>query len=197
MGYRELRTHLECAARAKDKVKTLPTMEDWERLRDSYLKNVDPTFPFDWDIVPPTDGYNFDNGNPPPFYAAHGARGRGVFAARDIKEGELVHAGDKPGADIIFPSAMSFRLFLFDLPRENACDVLYWCWTQRIEKDGEYKLYMEINTSILWNSSKNDANVSPKSSTSKKIHALRDIKKDEELAYNYKWYPSNYKAVGL
>ena len=108
-----------------------------------------------------------------------------------------MHAGDKPGADIVFPSAMSFRLFLFDLPRENACDVLYWCWTQQIEKDGDYKLYMEINTSILWNSSKNDANVSPKSSTSKKIHALRDIKKDEELAYNYKWYPTKYKAVGL
>ena len=41
------------------------------------------------DIVLPTDGYNFDgNGNPPPFYASPGDRGRGLFAVRDIKEGE-------------------------------------------------------------------------------------------------------------
>ena len=80
-------------------------MEYWQFLRETYLKHVDPAIIFD-DTVPPNKGYNFDNGSPPPYYAGHGERGRGLFASRDITKGELVHDGTK--SDIVFSDAMSY-----------------------------------------------------------------------------------------
>ena len=196
MGFYAIRRHFNCSDYAHDTTKLLLTMEDWQLLRQVYRKHVDPYYMFD-DIVLPTDGYNFDgNGNPPPFYASPGDRGRGLFAVRDIKEGELVHDGTI--SDHLFPTGMSWRRLVFNVPINAACDVIDWTWTQQTEENGEYKLFAPINISGLFNGGNEDTmNINPPSSTSSKFYALKDIKKDEELLTDYDMYDTMWGKVGL
>lgn len=172
---------------------------------------VDEDLYFD-DPVPPTEGYSHGKGGPPPYYAAHSAdgRGRGLFASRDIKKGELIHDGG-PG-DIIFPNGMSWRRLIFNLPRNKACDMIDWSWTQQMEEGGDFRIFSATNISIMNNSGKKQSrNMSPKSSycdrerydfrggetCSSKMYALRDIKKGEELLFDYSLYPTVWHKVGL
>ena len=99
-GFNRIRNHFNCDGLDAD-VRPLPTSQDW----DFYKKLLglalsrDPIFK-----DPYIDG-------PPPFYPTHGARGRGLFASRDIKIWALVHNGGK--SDIIFPHAMTWRWYIF------------------------------------------------------------------------------------
>ena len=195
MGYYSIRKHFSCSDYAHDTTKPLPTMEYWQFLRETYLKHVDPDIIFD-DAVPPNKGYNFDNASPPPYYAGHGDRGRGLFASRDITKGELVHDGTK--SDFVFPTGMSWRRLIFNLSQNAACDVVDWSWTQQIEENGEYKLFLAINISILFNGGFEDTmNIKPPTSYSSKFYALRDIRKGEELLYDYDMYDTVWGKVGL
>eukprot|EP00584_Thalassiosira_punctigera_P017928 CAMPEP_0172565214 /NCGR_PEP_ID=MMETSP1067-20121228/107392_1 /TAXON_ID=265564 ORGANISM="Thalassiosira punctigera, Strain Tpunct2005C2" /NCGR_SAMPLE_ID=MMETSP1067 /ASSEMBLY_ACC=CAM_ASM_000444 /LENGTH=77 /DNA_ID=CAMNT_0013356049 /DNA_START=54 /DNA_END=283 /DNA_ORIENTATION=+ len=77
---------------------------------------------------------------------------------------------------------MAWRCFVFSLPRNRACDVLDWTWTQKLDEDGEYRIFSALDISALHNGGRGaDANVNPKLPTSSKFYATRDIKKDEEL----------------
>ena len=195
--YKTSRKYFQCSNYGHDPNKPLATIEFWNRLREDYIKHVDPSYIFD-ELVPPTEGYNFDTlGNPPPYYAGHGHRGRGVFASRNIKRGELVHDGTK--SDIVFPDSMSWRRLLFNLPRRVACDVIDWSWVQQLEVGGDYKLLSAINISVLFNDAKHGykMNVNPMSGTSSKFYALRDIMMGEELLTNYDMYDTDWVAVGL
>ena len=90
-GFYKTRHYFQCKEHAHKLNKPLPTIEYWNELKDAYRKYVDDTIQFD-ESVSPVDGYNFDGlGNPQPYHAGHGKRGRGLFASRDIKRGELVH----------------------------------------------------------------------------------------------------------
>ncbi len=82
---------------------------------DTYKEQVDETATFD-DAIPPTEGYTLGNGRPVPYVAGYSSdgKGRGLFAKRNIKEGELIH--DIHG-DVTFPSGMAWRKFVFNLPR--------------------------------------------------------------------------------
>ena len=88
-GRYKLRAYFKCHEYGMDPNKPLPTLEYWNYFKRKYREIVDEDAEFD-DTVSPVDGYNFDNGKPPPYYAGHGERGRGLFASRDIKRGELV-----------------------------------------------------------------------------------------------------------
>jgi len=88
-GRYKLRAYFKCHEYGMDPNKPLPTIEYWNYFKRKYREIVDEDAEFD-DTVSPVDGYNFDNGKPPPYYAGHGKRGRGLFASRDIKRGELV-----------------------------------------------------------------------------------------------------------
>ena len=90
-GFYKTRHHFQCKEHAHKVKKPLPTIDYWNELKDAYRKYVDDNIEFD-DKVSPVDGYNFDGeGNAQPYHADHGSRGRGLFASRDIKRGELVH----------------------------------------------------------------------------------------------------------
>ena len=105
---------------------SLPSMEYWQTMRNAYNQEVDPTHAFD-DPIPPTEGYTINESGTQPFYAALSpGKGRGLFASRDIKKGELVHDGAK--ADVSFPNGDSMRRFMHD--------ILQWAWTQQYEKNG-------------------------------------------------------------
>lgn len=195
-GFHDVREHFDCDEYSHDLVKPLLTLEDWEYLKNRYIEIVDKHAIFD-DPVPPTEGYTFDENGPPPYYASHGERGRGLFASRDIKVGEFIHDGDK--SDLEFPGGEAWRLFVLSLPRHRACDVIDWSWTQKKTRDGKYKLFAAMNISILLNGADwtHEVNVKPLSNISSRFYALRDIKKGEELLTDYDVYDTVWEEVGL
>ena len=186
-SYYDVIHHFDCRYHSRDQTKELYSLEDWVFFRKQYNEMADSTVDFDSDPVLPTDGYTLtEEGGPPPYYAAHSreGRGRGLFASRDIKEGELVHDGTK--CDLMFPNSMAWRRFVFSLPRRMACDVAVWSWSQEIEK--ERRLFIDPNISSLINSDTNLANVLPKSNESTiKMYATRDIRYGEEILTDYEY----------
>jgi hypothetical protein len=191
-GFHDIREHFACEDYSSNLEKPLPSLEDWEYLRNRYIEIVDKDAVFE-DPVPPTEGYTFDENGPPPYYASHGKRGRDLFASRDIKQGELIQDGEFPGGE-------AWRLYVFSLPRKRACDIADWSWTQKATTDGKYKLFSAMNISILLNGADSiyEVNVKPSSSiSSSRFYALRDIKKGEELLTDYDVYDTVWEEVGL
>lgn len=197
LRFGDIRHHFKCKVYAHDQTKPLPTIEDWTMFQSKYKDNVDKTAKFE-DPVLPTMGYTIGDGGPPPFYAKHSldGRGRGLFASRNIKKGELVHDGTT--SDVLFPDAMTWRHFIFSLPRNKACDMIDWTWTQKTEEDGAFKIFSAINISILFNSGgSTSSNVNPRSSTSSKFYATREVAMGEELLCTYGLYDTVWRKVGL
>ena len=193
IDFYDIRQHFHCRAHSHDQTKPMPTIEDWNVFRDTYKELVDPNTVFD--AYPPTEGYTFNRkGQPPPYYAKHSrGKGRGLFASRLIKRGERVQDGTK--SDFQFPDAMAWRKFVFALPRKKACDMIDWSWTQKLEKNGQYKIFSAMNISILMNGGV--PNISPRNDFSSKMVAIRDIQKDEELLMDYETYDTVWDEVGL
>jgi len=192
LTFSELRNYYACSEHAHDQNKALPTLDEWMFLKKQVRELVQPINAIILDSpVEPTHGFSHgvdDYANtPPPYYAGQSdGKGRGIFASRLIKKGELVHDG--PRSNIIFPDAMSFRRLVVNLPRRTACDITEWSWTQRLEKDGEVRLFVDLNIAALMNSS-HEPNIAPKSKTTTQLYALRDIKQGEEIMYDYDTYP--------
>lgn len=197
-GFNDFRIIYGCHNLPNDGTATLPTIEYWQVLRDAYIAQVDNEYKFD-DPIPPTEGYTLNENGAPPFYAAMApGKGRGLFASRDIKKGELVHDGTK--GDVTFPDAMSFRRFLHALPqKKQACDVMQWCWTQKLEAGGPYVLLCDLNIASLMNGGGGDKiNVGPTNSTSRLFYAKKDIEKGKEILMNYGMgSQAEWAAVGL
>lgn len=107
-----------------------------------------------------------------------------IIGHQSRMEGELVHDGDNSRSDIIFPDSLSFRKFVFSLPRFMACDILEWSWTQRLE-DGKLYHIFSPNISVYMNGvyGTGHANIKPLNGQSRKMYALEDIKKDDEIIY--------------
>mmetsp|Transcript_26426 Transcript_26426/g.48625 ORF Transcript_26426/g.48625 Transcript_26426/m.48625 type:complete len:392 (+) Transcript_26426:53-1228(+) len=196
-GFYKTRHHFKCKVHAHDQTKPLPSLEDWKLIRDTYKEFVDNIATTFDEPVPPTMGYTLGKEGPAPFYAAlSDGRGRGLFASRDIKKGELVHDGNQ--SDFSFPDGMAWRRFIFSLPRKKACDVIDWSWTQQTEKNGKYKIFSAMNISVLLNGGDETVyNLNPTSKTSSKMYATRDINKDEELLTDYDIYDTVWDEVGL
>jgi hypothetical protein len=180
--------------------KSLYPMEYWQIMRQTYVEQVDSTLVFD-DPVPPTLGYSLRvKGNTQPYYAGQSStkRGRGLFASRNIRKGELVHDG--ANSDVSFPNANAWRRFLFHLPKkEIACDVTEWTWTQRQAPNGPMQIMTSFNIAVLMNEADTDEDVNavPMNSLSSSFYATRDIKKGEEILTDYGIYKTDYDAVGL
>lgn len=197
-SYHDVRKYLQCTERSHDNNKPLLSLEDWQLFRDTYTRVVDRDQKWD-DAVPPTLGYSLEEGIPvpPPFYAKlTDGRGRGLFASRDIKKGELIHSGEH--SDVIFPDSMAWRRFVFSLPKPFACDLSDWTWTQQFKKNGQYHILTGPNISSLFNNGRKDnVNALPESEISWTFHATRDIEKEEEILTDYDVYPTKWKQVGL
>jgi hypothetical protein len=196
-GFDRIRRKFKCDQYVHNAIKPLPSMEYWQIILDAYNKEVDASYKFD-ELVPPTQGYRFNEEGAPPYYAKVSKnKDRGLFASRDIKKGELVHDGTK--SDVVFPDAKAWRRFVFALPRRAACDVTEWSWTQRLEHGGPMKILMAINISILMNmgNTPKQINAVPESSTSSLFYATQDIKKDQEILTDYEIYETRYDLAGL
>lgn len=189
--------HFRCSSHSSDENKPIPTLEHWHLLRKQFKEFVDGNASFN-DPIPPTEGYTLENSKRAPFYAKLSpGKGRGVFASRDIRKGELVHDGSN--SDVVFPDGNSFRRFLFSLPRTMACDVMEWAWTQQFQEGEDYHICLAINISSLMNTGDEEeqANALPESSTATMFYATKDIKKDEEILTDYEIYNTDWEAVGM
>ncbi|KAL7442908.1 hypothetical protein ACHAXH_009022 [Discostella pseudostelligera] len=193
--FADIRNHFNCDEHAYDQNKPLPSLAEWTFLRKQMKLLVDPRLNLE-DPVPPTQGYSLGNtGAPPPYYAQRSERkGRGLFASRDIKKGELVQDG--PHSFIVFPDALSFRRLVFALPRKSACDITEWAWHQELTPGGRLTIVVDTNTAALMNSSP-EPNIAPKTDTDTKLYAVRDIRKGEEIYYDYNIYETDWSKVGL
>jgi len=201
--YVDVRDHFDCGTRSRDDAKPLPSLEDWTLMRRTYNKVVDEDQRWD-DPVPPTRGYSFVQGvpAPPPYYPKFSPdKGRGLFASRDLKKGELVHDGTH--SDVVFPTSSDWRRFVFSLPPAMSCDCTDWHWIQRFEDGGEYVMIGAINISSLMNSGGPEygpgrmPNALPENEFSGRFLATRDIKKDEEILTDYYAFPTDFSLVGL
>jgi len=202
-GYYNFKDNFNCSGYLKDRTKPLPTMEYWETMLEAYNQVVDPTYKFDPDI-PPTQGYRLNEDGPPPYYAKLSpGKGRGLFASRDIQKGEIVHDGNK--SDVVFPDGLSWKRYMFALPRTLACDNAEWSFTQQFEEDGPMRVVSSLNIAILMNEGNTvkDVNVQPEDGNGKPseysavFYAMRDIKKDEEILMDYADYDTDYNAAGI
>jgi hypothetical protein len=198
--FEQVYDHFHCSSHSNDDNKPIPSLDHWIYLRKQYKEYVDGNASFNNDPIPPTQGYTLENNQQraAPFYAKLSpGKGRGIFASRDIKKGELVHDGSN--SDVVFPDGNSFRRFIFALPRTMACDVMEWTWTQQFQEGGDYHICLAINISSLMNTGDDDeeANALPKSSTSTMFYATKDIKKDEEILTDYEIYDTDWSAVGM
>jgi len=144
---------MDCAPLRDDPYKPLPTLEDWTTMREVYTQVVEPALKF-LDPIPPTKGYTYEKSEdgealPPPYYARTSpGKGRGLFATRNIKEGELVHRGGHE-SDVVFPDGVSWRRYVFTLPNRLACTISDWNWTQRLEDGGPLRMIVNLNVSDL------------------------------------------------
>eukprot|EP00985_Skeletonema_marinoi_P016770 scaffold9057_cov80-Skeletonema_marinoi.AAC.1 len=160
-------------------------MKEWQMILDAYNKEVDSSYKFD-EIMPPTQGYKFNEAGAQPYYAkVSDGKHRGLFASRDIRKGEVVHDGTHLG--VAFPDAKAYRRFVFALPRRTACDITEWTWTQRLDQNGSTRIMLTINISAMLSMgfTSEEVNVLPESesesSTSQMYYATRDIKRGEEI----------------
>jgi len=190
----DFRAQFQCSHHLSAGTKSVPTLEYWQTLRDVYNSEVDSSVRFD-DPVPPTQGYTLNENGAPPYYAKLSpGKGRGLFASRNIQEGELVD-GIEGGTKsyMIFATIDAMRRYLMALPEPMACDVLEWTYTQKIVKGGPPVLVVVSDISSLMNAAWDDdadPNVMPKDKTSSMLlYATRDIKKDEEILMSYGVFP--------
>ena len=196
-GFGRIRRRFKCDDYVDNAIKPVPSMGYWSIIRDAYKNQVDPSFEFDA-LVPPTQGYRFNEaGEGPPYYAKLSeSKDRGLYASRDIAKGEIVHDGRK--SDVVFPDAMAWRRFVLALPRKAACDFTEWTWTQRLEEGGQMRLLTALDISAMMNNgTPEQINAMPKSSTSSVFYATRDIKKGEEILTDYDMYETRFDLAGL
>ena len=131
-----------------------------------------------------------------PFQTGWGG-GRGLKAARDIKQGEMI--SKDTNNTIIFTDALSYRKFLFALNERfptYACDIMIWAWVEEEEEDTEeedddFVVVVDLDHSNLLNTGDRSSENNVKCDSSgpegrcKIIYAVRDIMKGEELLGDY------------
>jgi len=203
-GYYRTRHYFQCSD--NDITKPLPTKEDWKILQKAYVQYLGKNIANLDDTIPPSEGYNIgddEHSKLPPYYAEFKNGKRGLYASRDIKQGDLIN-NDNKGA-VQFPSSHTWRMLVFNLPtRELACAVINSSWVQRRRGYKPYHLFSSANISMLMNTgTEKTNNVNREDEYSPKMVALRDIKKGEELlrdvneerAYAYAYYRDEYDTV--
>jgi len=126
----------------------------------------------------------------PPFKAGQtkDGKGRGVFATRDIKKGEMTYGGTKNY--IFFTTGHDYRRFLDAFDDETACDLMKFTWPQRgLGPKHESVIWGPMDDNALQNDGgRKRANTGcPKGKHCGLFdeYALRDIKKGEEILCDY------------
>ncbi len=194
----EMKAHFECN---KAFAATRPwwTSDQWREVRDLYRdfarKNKVGTYQL------AEDTYDFSEIAEP--FQADEEKGRGLKAARDIHEGEMVFK--TTNNTIAFTDGLTYRKFLFALEElypTFACDIMIWNWIQDLDDEGlKFGIVVDLNDNNLLNSADEiwDANVrcgknieddcDMKELT---FYASRNISRGEELLGVYSDFVSSH-----
>ena len=126
----------------------------------------------------------------PPFQAGQtrDGKGRGIFATRDIKRGEMTYGG--ASNYIFFHNGGDYRKYLNAFDDQTACDIMKFVWPQRgAGFDRETVIVGVMDDNSLQNDGgKERANTGCHPEQGCHFYdeyALRDIKKGEEILCNY------------
>ena len=201
-GYYRTRHYFQCSD--NDITRPLPTKEDWKILQKAYIQYLGKNIANLDDTISPSEGYNIgdnEHSKLPPYYAEFKNGRRGLYASRDIKQGELVN-NDTKGA-VQFPSSHTWRMLVFNLPtKQLACEVINSSWVQKRRGYKPYHLFSSANISKLMNTgTEKTINVNREDEYSPKMVALRDMKKGEEILRDvneervYAYYRDEYDTV--
>ena len=161
-SFRELYHELECGAHARNPRKPLFTPAMWALMRDTFAQLAEPGVTF----------FRRDDTKGTKYYSqiADG-KGRGAFAARDIKKGELVHDGNFNTA--FWNDGLAWKQYIASLPSPMDCDVMEWTWTQEVVDKGWF-LCLNLNeAAFLNNGGEEDSNIAPTDETTLEFYALR------------------------
>lgn len=162
---------LECYDHALVQKKRLYSDDDWYSL---WQKFQDASL-YPYPIPPPSKRL---------YYTSYSdGRGRGNFASRNIKEGEMIYNGYTNAA--FFQEGESFKRFLSLLSEEVACDVLEWTFMQDLTNDGNAVLGLDMDGGALFNDGSPHQNMQYKEKWSLNKYAIRDIQKGEEITEPY------------
>lgn len=143
-----------------------------------------------------------------PFQASE-EKGRGLRAARDIREGELVLR--ITNNTIVITDSFTYRKFMFAVEERFptfACDIMTWNWCQDLDDKGEkFGIVVDLNDNNLLNTGDEEtgANVwcgtyGEEDSCDMKnltFYAARDIRKGEELLGDYGEFVSSHSRDEL
>ena len=201
----EMKAHFECN-KAFATTRTWWTSDQWREVRDLYRdfarKNKVGTYQM------AEDTFDFSE-IAEPFQASE-EKGRGLKAARDIHEGEIIFR--TTNNTIAFIDGLTYRKFLFALEElfpTFSCDIIIWNWMQDLDDEGlKFGIVVDLNDNNLLNRAdeKGEANVRcGKHSTEEDgcdmkdltFYASRDISRGEELLGVYDDFVSSHSRLEI
>lgn len=170
------------------------TSDQWREVRDLYQAFAQENRGT-YQMADDNDTFDFSE-IAEPFHASE-EKGRGLRAARDIHEGELVLR--ITNNTIVITDGFTYRKFMFAVEERFptfACDIMIWNWCQDLDDEGEtFGMVVDLNDNNLLNTGDEeaDANVwcgtyGEEDSCDMKnltFYAARDIRKGEELLGDY------------
>jgi hypothetical protein len=211
-GLIEMQRHFECH-KAFTSTRPWWTKDKWREVRDFYRDFAQVNRPFRKGNES-TGTYQhgkdtlFDSSQNAVPYQHGGEKGRGLKAARDIREGEIILQATNN--TVVFLDGHTFRKFLFALNERFptfACDVMMWFWIQDLDDEGEmFGVVGDLNDNNLLNTADHDEDVNVRCGTPGEedscdvtsinvtFYAERDIRKGEELLGSYGDFVSYYHS---
>ncbi|KAL3794405.1 hypothetical protein HJC23_012942 [Cyclotella cryptica] len=183
-SFADMYDYLDCWAHAANMHKPLYRPEMWALIKGTFASQAG----IDSSLLVIDDTNRLD------YYSGYAeGKGRGTFAARDFSKGELVHDGSR--STIFWNDGLAWKEYIMSLPHPMTCDVLEWTWIQQVRDEG-WLLCLNTNDAAFFNH-EDDFNIAPLNATSLEFYAVRDIKKGEELTYDYFIFDTDWNLFGL
>ncbi len=125
------------------------TSDQWREVRDLYRtvakENEGGTYQMSEDV--------FDFSQIAEPFQAGKEKGRGLKAARDIRQGELILR--TTNNTVVFNDRHTYRKFLFGMEERFptfACDIIMWNWMQDLDDEGlKFGMVVDLNDNNLLN----------------------------------------------
>lgn len=161
-GFEDLYYKLDCVAHATNPQKPLLSRKIWAHMQKKFAELAEPGVT----LIRP------DKKKGAEFYSAFSdGKGRGAFAARNFKKGELVHDGNFNTA--FWNDGWAWKRYVMALPKPLRCDVMEWTWTQEVGDNGWF-LCLSLNDASFLNSGGEWAsNIATTNETTLEFYALR------------------------
>jgi hypothetical protein len=150
---------LDCRDHAHDTKKPLYSPDMWAILKGKYASQLG----IDLSLFPSHEERGIN------YYADYAeGKGRGIFAARDFLEGELVQDGSLGTA--FWNNGMLWKEYVMSLPPPMPCDVMEWTWIQQVGDKGWF-LCLDFGASLM--NHDDDFNTAPSDKRSLQFYAVR------------------------